>query len=140
MDLVRIFRAVVSAFLVVVFITLLVSAYASYQTIVSTAELVDASSSIANHLALQDLVYAPGGTTQEYVIDPSKVSSLPSSMLLAGDNYSFSLKISTIEGDLAGPTAELPSDGALATISLPVAVFDNYRFIPGLMEVRVWRV
>jgi len=136
---VRIFRAVVSAFLVVVFITLLASAYINYRTIVSTAQLVDASSSIANHLALQDLVHTSGGTSQEYTVDPSKAYSLPSSMLLAGDNYSFSLRISTLQENLVVPVAEPPPDRAVATVSLPVAVFDNYHYVPGLMEVSVWR-
>ena len=140
MDLVRIFKSIVVALLLVVFLSLLVSAYANYRVAISTAQLADACSSIANHLALDDLAHVSGKKPAEYVVDPTRLEELPPVLELGGDNYGFSVRISTASGLLAGPTSEPPEGSPVATITLPVAVFDNWRRVPGLLEVRVWRV
>jgi hypothetical protein len=139
-DLVRIFRAVISALLVVVFISLLLSAYTNYRTIVSTAQLIDACSSVANRLVLQDLAYVQGSSVREYVVDPSRTAVLPFCLTLGGDNYSYSLTISIFGGENTGFLGPQPPLGrAVASLILPVVVFDNFRFEPGLVEVRTWR-
>jgi hypothetical protein len=141
MDLVRIFKAVISALLVMVFIGLLVSAYAQYQTVISVAGLVDASSNITNHIVLKDLVYEEAGNTREYVVDPSKLSELSLSKEIAGDNFYFQLYLKyNSDSEVLGPYgSEVPQGKAVAAFSVPVVVFDNYRYEAGRLEVKVWR-
>jgi hypothetical protein len=139
---VRIFKAVLSALLVVVFIGLLVSAYTHHRTLMSIAGLVDASSSITNHLVLQGLVYEEAGDLYEYVVDPAKVSALTFSQEIGGDNFRFQLRLRyglSVERVLGPYGPEVPDGRAVASISIPVVVFENYRFEVGKLEVKVWR-
>ncbi len=139
MDLVRIFRSIVVALLVVVFLALLVSAYSSYRVGLSTAKLADACSSIANHLALNELAYTAGGNTVEYAVDPSRLDQLPELVGVGQENYSFCVQISTLDGWSASHGDSVPPDTPVAALSLPVAVFDNTKLVPGVLEVQVWR-
>jgi hypothetical protein len=142
MDLVRIFKAVISALLVIVFLGLLVSAYVRYRAMISTAGLVDASSSITNHLVLEDLVYEEAGSTHEYVVDPSKLPQLSFSENIGGDTFSFQVCLRYGPGaeTVLGPYGpEVPEGKAVAPLSVPVVVAENYRFKAGKLEVRVWR-
>jgi hypothetical protein len=133
---------VFTALLIVVFIGLLLSAYTHYRTMISIAGLVDASSGLANHLVLSDLIYEEAGGIHEYVVDPRKLPELTFSQEIGGDNFSFRLRLRY------GPSAErvlgpygpdVPEGRAVASIRIPVAVFENYRFEAGKLEVRVWR-
>jgi hypothetical protein len=139
---VRIFKAVLSVFLMVVFIGLLVSAHAHYRTVIAIAGLVDASSSITNRLVLEELVYEEAGNVRKYVVDPSKLPSLTFTQRIGGDNFRFQLRLRYgLDAErILGPYGpEIPDEKAVASISVPVVVFENYRFEVGKLEVRVWR-
>jgi len=140
---VRIFKAVVSALLVITFIALLLSAYTQYKTNMSVAGLVDASSSLANHIALKTLAYEEGGYTKEYVVDPQKIPLLDFRQEIGGENFAFQVTLRYTAGTehVLGPYGPAtPSEKAVSNITVPITVFDNYRFETGKMEVKVWRV
>ena len=139
----RIFKAVVSALLVITFIALLLSAYAQYKTNMAIAGLVDASSSLANHIALKTLAYEEAGNVREYVVDPQKLSLLNFTQEIGGENFAFRVVIRYTAGTerVLGPYGpDQPTKKAVSSISIPVTVFDNYRFEIGKLEENVWRV
>lgn len=138
----RIFKAVLAALLIIIFIALLVSAYNQYSITLSTAGLVDATSSITNHLVLDNLAHESGGNVQEYVIDPSKISSLEFREEVGGENFEFQLTLSYNPGDgqILGPSGPTPPEGkAVCALSIPVAIYDNNRLEFAKLEVKVWR-
>jgi len=140
---VRIFKAVVSALLVITFIALLLSAYTQYETNMSIAGLVDASSSLTNHIALNTLAYEEGSYVKEYVVDPQKIPLLDFMQEIGGENFAFqvTLRYTAATEHVLGPYgSDPPAEKAVSSISVPVTVFDNYRFETGKMEVKVWRV
>ncbi|MEW6592885.1 MAG: hypothetical protein AB1305_04320 [Candidatus Hadarchaeota archaeon] len=127
----------------ITFIALLASAYSQYKTNLGVAGLVDASSSIANHLALETLAYRQGSSVREYVVDPGKVQSMQFKQEIGGENFEFQLALKYLAGAerALGPYGSAPpAQKAVSTISIPVSVFDNYRFEAGKMELKVWRV
>jgi len=131
-----------SALLVITFIALLLSAYTQYTTNMSIAGLVDASSSLANHVALKTLAYEEGEYTKEYVVDLQKIPLLDFRQEIGGENFMFQVTIRYTAGaeQVLGPYGPLPpSEGAVSSISVPVTVFDNYRFETGKLEAKVWR-
>jgi hypothetical protein len=139
-DVVRVLRSVLIAFLVVAFLMLLVSAYSHYRAGVSAAKLVDACSGIANRLVLEHLAHRTGGGRTEYAVDPSMLERLDGRATLGGENYGFWVRIGTMRGWHASLDVAVPEDRPVAALSLPVAVFDNARLVPGILEVRVWRI
>ncbi|MEW5995653.1 MAG: hypothetical protein AB1476_05855 [Candidatus Hadarchaeota archaeon] len=139
----RIFKAVLSALLVITFIALLASAYTQYKTNLAVAGLVDASSSIANHLVLETLAYQQGSSVKEYVVDASKLQSVGFTQEIGGENFEFQITLNYMAGveRTLGPYGSAPpAQKAVSTISIPVSVFDNYRFEAGKMELKVWRI
>jgi hypothetical protein len=76
------------------------------------------------------------------VVDPSKLSNLTFIQRIGGDNFRFQLRLRYgLDADRTlGPYGpDIPDEKAVATISVPVVVFENYRFEVGKLEVRVWR-
>ena len=138
----RIFKAVLAALLIVIFIALLVSAYNQYSLTLSTAGLVDATTSITNHLVLYNLAHESGGNVREYVIDPGKISSLDNfRQEIGGENFGFQLTLFYNTGENLGPCGPAPLEGkAVATFLAPVVVYENNRLEPANLEVKVWRV
>ena len=136
----RIFKAVLAALLIVIFIALLVSAYNQYSLTLSTAGLVDATTSITNHLVLDSLAHESGGNVQEYVIDPGKISSLGFRQEIGGENFGFQLTLfyNTGENSPYGPAP--PEDKAVATFLAPIVIYENNRLEFAKLEVKVWRV
>jgi hypothetical protein len=137
---VRIFKSVLAAFLIIIFIALLVSAYNQYSLTLSTAGLVDAATSITNHLVLDSLARESGGNVQEYVIDPSKISSLEFRQEIGGENFGFQLTLFYNTGENS-PYGPMPPEGkAVATFLAPIVIYENNRLEFAKLEVRVWRV
>ena len=139
----RIFKAVMAALLIVVFIALLVSAYNQYSLTLSTAGLVDATTSITNHLVLDRLAHESGGNVQEYVIDLGKIPLLDFRQDIGGENFGFQLTLYDNRGEerVLGPYGPTPPEGrAVATFLAPVVVYENNRLEPAKLEVKVWRV
>jgi hypothetical protein len=138
MDLIRIFKAIVTILMVILFITLLFSAYHHQNVVISTAGLVDATGTIANHLALDELAVRLGNLVLEYTVDPERVNSLEFCETVGGENFGYRLRIRSEGMDIeAGPPAQEGRE--TCSIVLPVCVFENFRRIPGKMEVVVWR-
>ncbi len=137
----RIFKAVISALLVITFIGLLASAYSNYQTLVSVAGLVDASSSVANHLVINEIVYEDGTGPREYVVDPLKIPQIDFSQEIGGDNFSYQIYLKYGVGDekVLGPYGPEVPNKAVASLAVPVVVAENYRFEAGKMEMKIWR-
>ncbi len=140
MDVVRIFKTAAAFLLVAVFLLLLVSAYSRHREISSACSLIEASSSIANHLALEELRPPSGG--RSHVVNPARVGELPCRISIGGENFAYRLRLTFWRGIeevtvTCGP--EPPANAQTSSISLPVAVFDNFRMEAGLMEVVVWR-
>ncbi len=138
----RIFKAVLAALLIIIFIALLVSAYNQYSITLSTAGLVDTTSSITNQLVLDSLAYESGGNVQEYVIDPDKISSLEFRQEIGGENFEFQLTLfyNPEEELVLGPYGLTPPDGkAICTVSAPVVIYENNRLEFAKLEVKVWR-
>lgn len=138
----RIFKAVLSALLIVIFLGLLISAYTNYQAILSVAGLVDASSSVTNHVVLKELVYEETGIERTYVVDPLKLPQLAFTQQIAGDNFQFQLYLRYGPGDekVLGPYgSDPPAEKSVASITVPVVVAENFRFEAGKIEVRIWR-
>lgn len=136
----RIFRAVLAVLLIVIFIALLVSAYTQYNLTLSTAGLVDATTSITNHLALYSLAHESGGNVQEYVIDPARILSLEFRQEVGGENFEFQFTVSYPQGRVLGPFGPAPPEGrAFCTFSTPVVVYENNRLEYAKLEVKVWR-
>ncbi|HDI12643.1 MAG TPA: hypothetical protein ENF64_00840 [Hadesarchaea archaeon] len=131
-----------AAFLVIVFISLLVSAYTHYQVVLSTAGLVDTASSITNQLVLNSLAYESGGNVMEYVIDPDKAASLECREEIGGENFEFQFSIFyNWENEMImGPYGPAPPEGReISAVSVPVVLYWNDRFEPAKLQVRVWR-
>ncbi|MEM3519376.1 MAG: hypothetical protein QW179_02275 [Candidatus Hadarchaeales archaeon] len=138
----RIFKAIISILLVVIFIALLISAYSTYKSNLSTAGLIDAASTIANHLVVRELAVEAFGSTVDYAIDPAKISSLEFWQTIGGENFSFNilLRYNMIDEKALGPYGpEAPPTEPVASLVLPVSVYENYSFKPGKLEVKVWR-
>lgn len=142
MDIVRIFKIALSFFLVIIFLFLLISAYRHHETILEASTLIDASSAIANNLTTDNLAYIQGMRKRCYVIDPTRLQGLNWNVSLGGENFQFNIKLAywrsgqKIEIE-AGP--QEPDGQQISAISIPVAVFDNFRFEAGSLEVRTWR-
>lgn len=136
----RIFKAVLAALLIVIFIALLVSAYNQYSLTLSTAGLVDATTSITNHLVLDSLAHESRGNVQEYVIDPGKIPSLDFRQEIGGENFGFQLTLfyNTGENCPYGPAS--PEGKAVATFLAPIVIYENNRLEFAKLEVKVWRV
>jgi len=137
---VRIFKAVLAALLIVIFIALLVSAYNQYSLTLSTAGLVDATTSITNHLVIDNLAHKSGGNVQEYVIDPGKIPSLEFRQEIGGENFGFHLILFYNTGENLDCGPPLPEGKAVAAFLAPVVVYENNRLEPAKLEVKVWRV
>jgi hypothetical protein len=136
---VRIFRALLAILLIIIFVALLVSAYTQYNLTLSTVGLVDATTSITNHLALYSLAHESGGNVQEYVIDPARIPSLEFSQEVGGENFEFQFTISYQWGRVLGPSGPMPPEGrAFCAFSTPVVVYENNRFEYAKLEVKVW--
>ena len=139
----RIFKSVLAALLIVIFIALLVSAYNQYSFTLSTAGLVDATTSITNHLVLDSLAHESGGNVQEYVIDPGKIPSLEFRQEIGGENFEFQLTLSYNPGEeqVLGPYGPTPPEGkTVATFLAPIVIYENNRLEFAKLEVKVWRV
>lgn len=142
MDIIRIFKVALSLFLVIIFLFLLISAYHHHEGVLETSSLIDASSTIANGLIADNLVYIQGTRKRCYVIDPARIRGLSWDIPLGGENFQFNITLTywrsgqKIEME-AGP--QKPDGRQISVVSLPVAVFDNFRLEVGSLEVRVWR-
>jgi len=137
-DLIRILKAVMTVLIIVVFLFLLFSAYEHYRMTVSTAGLIDATGAIANDLVLNDLALQEGGAKVAYVIDPGRITSLSFSKLIASENFGYRIRISSTETEWSAG-GEAPEGRETCSIVLPVVLFENFRHVPGKMEVVVWR-
>lgn len=138
----RIFKAVLAALLVVVFIALLASAYHRYHLTLSIVGLIDTTSSLTNQLVLDTLAHEEGEAIQGYVIDPEKITSLDFRQEVAGENFEFqlTLRYGTGAQQVFGPYGPAPPEGtAVATLSVPVVVYENNRLEPAKLEVKTWR-
>lgn len=140
MDVMRIFKTAATFLLVAVFLLLLISAYSRHREISSACSLVEASSSIANHLVLEELRPPSGG--RSHVVDPARVGELPCRISIGGENFVYRLRLTFWRGGkevtvMCGPEAQ--ANAQTSSVSLPVTVFDNFRMEAGLMEVVVWR-
>ncbi|MEM2874617.1 MAG: hypothetical protein QW567_01120 [Candidatus Hadarchaeales archaeon] len=139
MDLIRIFKAIMTALIIVVFILLLFSAYQHYRFAVSTAGLIDATSTAANDLVLNDLALREGGTVVAYVIDPTRIDSLSFSKLIGGENLAYRIELSSAETTWIGGPVDIPEGREACSMELPVVIFENFRHVPGRMRVVLWR-
>ncbi len=137
----RIFKAVISALLVIIFLGLLVSAYSNYQTLISVAGLVDASSSVANHLVINELVYEDATGPREYIVNPLKLQQIAFTQEIGGDNFSYQiyLKYGLGTEKVLGPYGPEVPTKAVASLTVPVVVAENYRFEAGKLEMKIWR-
>ena len=128
-----------AALLIIIFIALLISAYNQYSLTLSTAGLVDATTSITNHLVLYSLVHESGGNVQEYVIDPGKIPSLGFREEIGGENFEFQLTLSYSGGRVLGPLGPMsPEERAVCAFSTPVVAYENNRLEFAKLEVKVW--
>ena len=128
--------------LAIVFIALLVSAYSQYQSMLSTAGLVDTASSITNDLVLNSLAHEEGSRTREYVVDPARISSLDFMQEVGGDNFQFQIKLSynSMAGAVLGTYGPSPLEGrSVSVLSIPVTLYENGRLTYAKLEVKVWR-
>jgi len=132
--------------LAIVFIALLVSAYSQYQSILSTAGLVDSASSITNDLVLNSLAHEEGSRTREYVVDPVKIFS-PDFVRenftreVGGDNFRFQMKFYYYHGiEESSPSyGPSPPEGRpVSVLSVPVTLYENGRLSYAELEVKVW--
>ena len=124
--------------LVVVFIALLASAYSQYQTMLSTAGLVDTASTITNDLVLNKMAHEEGLQTREYVLDLEKAPT-DFSEEVGGDNFSFHIELSSNIGVNVGFGPAPPDGRPVSVISVPVTLYENGRLTYAKMEVSVWR-
>ncbi|MFN4133624.1 MAG: hypothetical protein ACK4GQ_04570, partial [Candidatus Hadarchaeales archaeon] len=138
----RIFKAIISMLLIVVFVALLLSSYSNYRSNLSTAGLIDAASTIANHLVVRELALETSGQRVDYAVDPAKLSSLEFRQAIGEENFSFNLllKFDPRDEKILGPYGpEMPAARPTASLILPITVYENYSFKPGKLEVKVWR-
>jgi hypothetical protein len=125
---------------------LVVSAYQQYRSSSEMALLSDSTSSIATHLALDELAYVDAtGTSHPYVIDEAKLQSLESfTQAVGGENFEF--RVSVLE-NMSGDGREiepqynpdLPEGKMNCTLIFAVTLFENGRYIPAKIEVMAWR-
>lgn len=140
--MVRIFKSVLAVLLAIVFIALLVSAYSQYQSVLLTAGLIDAASTITNDLVLNRLAHVEGFHAREYVLDVERISSLDFKEELGGDNFFFQIKLSYNPGAemVLGPYGPSPPEGKpVSALSVPVSLYQNGRLTYAKLEVKVWR-
>ncbi|MEM2877995.1 MAG: hypothetical protein QXG10_00350 [Candidatus Hadarchaeales archaeon] len=138
MDLIRIFKAVMTAFMIIVFLFLMFSAYQHYKYTLSTAALVDATGTVANDLVLNRLALRQGNTEVSYVLDLGRVNQLSFMETMGGENFEYGLRF--YSGSSSWSFGPEPAEGReRCALLLPVIIFDNFRYVPGKMEVVVWR-
>jgi len=140
LDLIRIFKAVITVFMIIVFLFLLFSAYEHYRFTVSSAGLVDATSTIANDLVLNDLAMHNGETGVAYVIDPTKINSLSLHKSIGKENFGYCVRISDMKSTWSTVDNGKPDNREACSIALPITLFENFRHVPGKIEVIVWRI
>ena len=133
----------VTCLLVITFIMLVVSAYRQYRTSSEAALLTDATSSVASHLAVDELAYVnPAGETSVYIIDPAKLSSLTDFKRgIGGENYEFQISLfyESSEEHVLGPYGAAPPEGRPnCTLEVAAAVFENNHPLPAKLKVVAW--
>lgn len=138
MDLIRILKAIITALAIVVFIVLLFSAYQHYQFMISTAGLIDATSTVANDLVLNELALQEGGAVVAYVVDPERIGCLSFSKSIGGENFTYRIELYGTARWEGGPE-EVPEGRETCSIELPVSILENFRYVPGRIRVVVWR-
>jgi len=122
---------------------LIVSAYQQYRSSSEMALLSDSASSIATHLALDELVYIDvSGTPHPYVIDAAKPQSLGNfRRTVGGDNFEFQVSVLYMHENECvlgpyGPT--LPEEEMNCTLIFAATLFDNNRYLPAKIKVMAW--
>lgn len=123
---------------------LVVSAYRQYRTSSEAALLTDATSSVASHLAIDELAYTnPAGETNTYIIDPVKLGSLTNfRRVIGGENYEFQISLfyKSSEEHVLGPYGAAPPEGRPnCTLEVAAAIFENNHPLPAKLEVVAWR-
>ena len=122
---------------------LIVSAYRQYRYSSEMALLSDSTSSIATHLALNELVYTDAtGTLRPYVIDPAKLPSLANfKRTVGGENFEFQVSVLYMgENEPLGPYGPaLPEEEMNCTLILSATIFENDRYLPAKIKVIAWR-
>jgi len=144
MDITSIFKTLITALLVITFVMLVVSAYQQYRSSSEMALLSDSTSSIATHLALDELAYVDAaGTSHPYVIDEAKLRSLESfKQAVGGENFEFQVSIFYMGENerVLGPYGPaLPEEKMNCTLIFAAALFENGRYLPAKIKVMAWR-
>jgi hypothetical protein len=128
--------------LVIVFLTLLVSAYSQHQEMLATAGLIDTATTVTNNLVLNRLAFVEGYRTREYVVDVEKISSLDFRPEVGGENflYQITLRYNPRDETVLGPYGPSPPEGKpVSAIVVPVTLYQKGRLIYAKLEVKVWR-
>jgi hypothetical protein len=126
---------------------LVVSAYQQYRSSSEMALLSDSTSSIATHLALDELAYVDlaTDTSHPYVIDEAKLSSFENFWSTIGsENFEFRISVlENVHGDehVHEPqhNPALDNKKMNCTIIFAITLFENGRYLPAKIEVMAWR-
>ncbi len=123
---------------------LVVSAYRQYRSSSEMALLSDSTSSIATHLALEELAYVDvTGIPHPYVVDAAKPPSLGNfRRTVGGDNFEFQVAVLYMRENERvlgpyGPT--LPEEKMNCTLIFAATIFENDRYLPAKIKVIAWR-
>jgi len=125
---------------------LIVSAYQQYRSSSEMALLSDSTSSIATHLALDELAYVDAtGTSHPYVVDTTKLSSFENfTSTIGGENFEFRISVlENVHGDehVHEPqhNPALPEEKMNCTLILAATLYENGRYLPAKIKVIAWR-
>jgi hypothetical protein len=119
---------------------LVISAYQQYRSSSEMALLSDSTSSIATHLALDELAYVDAaGTSHPYVVDVTKLPSLTNMYTIGGENFEFQVSVLSMKENLGPYGPALPAEKMNCTLIFAATLFENGRYIPAKIEVMAWR-
>ncbi len=144
MEISRILRVLITLIFVVTFITLTIGAYRQDSEINSMATLSDATTSIANNLASQGLVWVDDeNVSHPLILDSDKLEDIRFGRVIAGENFAFRASISywrdNSEREIGPYGKDPPEDEMTCSFSLPVALHKD-SIPPAKLKVVAWFV
>ncbi|MFP4005863.1 MAG: hypothetical protein ACLFUR_03980 [Candidatus Hadarchaeia archaeon] len=142
MNVSRVLRILITIIFVMAFIGVTISAYKREERMNALTTLSDASSSVAVHLASEELVWEDErGISHPEVVDPSKLSTIDGSWSCMGENYLLQTYLLYIEDGrerMIGPFGEAGGEKMSCSFSLPVSLRREGGVYPAKLRVILW--